>query len=239
VALRAVVTLSIDRVVRPADGQLTGQDRGGNKGVAGRVVTGQRGQRRAHRGDGHGRQRVARADECGGEGARAPGATSVDHGDIVGGAVVSVTRMDTSGTTPSEPISTDPAALGMTAHPEGGWYRETWRHQGTVDTPRGRRALATSILFLLRPGEASAWHRVASDELWLWQGGGPVELTLGGAGLAPVGEPAVRLGAGGQHVVPAGVWQRAAPATARATLVGCIVSPGFDFADFQLAEPQS
>ena len=147
--------------------------------------------------------------------------------------------MDTSDVTPSEPFSADPAVLGLTPHPEGGWYRETWRHPSTVDTPRGRRALATSIVFMLRPGERSAWHRVASDELWLWQGGGPVELTLGGTGPDPIDEPSVRLGAGGQHVVPAGVWQRAAPATGRATMVGCIVSPGFDFDDFQLAASPS
>jgi predicted cupin superfamily sugar epimerase len=153
--------------------------------------------------------------------------------------------------TVSEPLLADPHALGMTAHPEGGWFRETWRHPRTIETDRGQRALATAITFLLRAAEASAWHRVASPELWLWQGGGPLELTLGGLGLQPV-EPTpiqptpihsapadsvtVQLGAGGQFLVPAGCWQRARPATDRATIVGCIVSPGFDFADFDLAE---
>ena len=138
-------------------------------------------------------------------------------------------------TAPSDPISTDPAALGMQPHPEGGWYRETWRHGSTITTPRGERALATSVAFLLLPGEESAWHRVASDELWLWQGGGPVRLTLGGSAEAPAEDESIVLGPGGQSVVPANVWQTARPAEDRATLVACIVSPGFDFADFTLA----
>lgn len=124
----------------------------------------------------------------------------------------------------------------MIAHPEGGWYRETWRHASTVDTPRGPRSLATAVAFLLLPGEESAWHRVASDELWLWQGGGPVELMLGGSGPSPALESSLVLGPGGQGLVPANVWQSARPSDDRATLVACIVSPGFDFADFTLAD---
>ncbi len=140
--------------------------------------------------------------------------------------------------TPSEPLTADPGLLGMARHPEGGWYRETWRHPRLVDTPRGPRSLATSVSFLLLPGERSAWHRVASDELWLWQGGGPIRLVLGGDGERPEpGEPVV-LASGGQQLVPAGVWQAAEPAGGRAVLVGCVVSPGFDFADFSLAEPR-
>ncbi|MDP9118359.1 MAG: cupin domain-containing protein [Actinomycetota bacterium] len=142
---------------------------------------------------------------------------------------------------PSHAFTADPVALGMTAHPEGGWYRETWRHRETVHTPRGERALATAVAFLLRPGECSAWHRVASDELWLWQGGGVVRLTLGDDSDRPTpaadGQP-VDLGPGGQLLVPANVWQTAEPADGRAVLVACIVSPGFDFADFSLADPE-
>ena len=94
------------------------------------------------------------------------------------------------------------------------------------------------MAFLLRPGEESAWHRVASDELWLWQGGGPAELKFGGSGSSP---PALGVVwscsvPGGQGLVPANVWQSARPADDRATLVACIVSPGFDFADFTLAD---
>ena len=137
--------------------------------------------------------------------------------------------------TPSEPFAADPAALGMAAHPEGGWYRETWRHARDIETPNGPRALATSVAFLLLPGERSAWHRVASDELWLWQGGGPLRLTLGGSRPNPVEAESVLLVAGSQFLVPAGTWQSAEPESGRATLVGCIVAPGFDFADFELA----
>lgn len=136
--------------------------------------------------------------------------------------------------TPSDPLLANPETLGMTAHPEGGWYRETWRHDRVIDTERGSRALATAVAFLLRPGERSAWHRVSSAELWLWQGGGPVRLTLGGDGTHPEVTAPVDLGVGGQLLVPASVWQSAEPAGERATLVACIVSPGFDFADFEL-----
>ena len=126
--------------------------------------------------------------------------------------------------------------MGMQQHPEGGWFRETWRHAATVATPRGDRALVTCVAFLLQPGERSAWHRVASDELWLWQGGGPVLLTIGGFEDAPVPDFSVELAVGGQYLVRANEWQSAAPATDEATLVACVVSPGFDFADFTLAQ---
>lgn len=132
-------------------------------------------------------------------------------------------------------MTLDPVELGMERHPEGGWFRETWRHPSTVDTPRGTRSLVTCVAFLLQPGDVSAWHRVASDELWLWQGGGPVLLTVGGSGAASVAGSSVTLGVGGQYLVRADEWQTAAPASDDATLVACVVSPGFDFADFSLA----
>jgi predicted cupin superfamily sugar epimerase len=136
----------------------------------------------------------------------------------------------------SDEFVADPEALGMQRHPEGGWYRETWRHPSTVTTERGVRSLATCVSFLLLPGERSAWHRVRSEELWLWQGGGPVLLTVGGFDSSPVAGFSCELGAGGQYLVRADEWQTAAPALAdEATLVACVVSPGFDFADFSLA----
>lgn len=135
-------------------------------------------------------------------------------------------------------------ALGLSPHPEGGWYRETWRssvglHPEGYD---GERASATAIYFLLGPGEESSWHVVRSAEIWLWHSGSPLLLQLGGDGDEPGEAPAtVTLGpdvAGGhvpQAVVPPGVWQRARPADpAGETLVSCVVSPGFDFADFRL-----
>ena len=139
------------------------------------------------------------------------------------------------GFTASDALLADPVALGMLPHPEGGWYREMWQHEQQVSTPRGRRPLATSVAFLLLPGDRSAWHRVASDELWLWQGGGRLRLSLGGSGDAPAADYSIELTSGGQHCVPAGVWQTAEPASGRAVQVACIVAPGFDFADFELA----
>ncbi|WP_084010513.1 cupin domain-containing protein [Pseudofrankia sp. DC12] len=132
------------------------------------------------------------------------------------------------------------AALGLAAHPEGGWYRRTWASPDEIPAHGGRRPVATSILFLLQPGEASAWHRVASAEIWLWQGGGRLTLTLGGTGADPSPGEQVTLGpdpAGGdalQAVVPAGHWQMARPVAGEAVLAGCVVAPGFDFADFEL-----
>lgn len=133
-------------------------------------------------------------------------------------------------------MSLDPEALSLQPHPEGGWYRETWRHPSSVETARGTRSLATCIAFLLQPGEHSSWHRVASDELWLWQGGGPMLLTVGGFESVPVAGFSCELREGGQYVVRAGEWQCAQPATDEASLVACVVSPGFDFADFSLAD---
>ncbi len=104
-------------------------------------------------------------------------------------------------------------------------------------TERGERPAATLIYFLLPPGEASAWHVVTSDELWLWHGPDALALQLGGREDVPVAGEVVTLGgeeAAGQHaqaLVPAGCWQRTLP-SAGETLVSCLVSPGFSFDDF-------
>ena len=126
--------------------------------------------------------------------------------------------------------------FNLEQHPEGGWYRRTWASPETVAVGDNTRPLATLILFALPTGEASAWHKVTSDELWIWNGLGPVELQLGGDGDAPVdGEITVVGAQTPQSLVPAGVWQRTLPGAADA-LVSCFVSPGFDFADFTLAQ---
>ncbi|MBY0339343.1 MAG: cupin domain-containing protein [Acetobacteraceae bacterium] len=126
-------------------------------------------------------------------------------------------------------------ALGMLPHPEGGHYREIWR-----DAPAdGSRGAGTAIYYLLGPGEHSHWHRVDAAECWHWYGGGPLVLTL-----SPNGHDAEALHLGpdlgaGQRpfaVVPKGHWQSAAP-LGRWCLVGCTVSPAFDFAGFELAPP--
>ncbi|MFB9311721.1 cupin domain-containing protein [Nocardioides plantarum] len=128
--------------------------------------------------------------------------------------------------------------LDLEPHPEGGWYRQTWRSPVEVTLPDGRvRPTATAIHFLLVAGEASAWHRVRSDEVWLAHTGA-VRLQHGGTGGRPVAGRVDVVGTGplevAQAVVPAGEWQRTLPGTADA-LVSCVVSPGFDFADFELA----
>jgi predicted cupin superfamily sugar epimerase len=134
------------------------------------------------------------------------------------------------------------AALDLSPHPEGGWYRQTWASPEEVTLPDGRvRPTATLIHFLLPAGESSAWHRAASDEVWLAHTGAVV-LELGGSAREPAPTGSVVVGTdvvGGQvaqAVVPAGVWQRTRPGPQDA-LVSCLVSPGFDFADFELADP--
>lgn len=128
-------------------------------------------------------------------------------------------------------------ALGLTPHPEGGYYRETFRAALALAAPQGTRAAATAIYFLLPAGSFSALHRVRSDETWHHYDGDPVELyTIRDDGAAQV----VRLGndlARGdrpQVVVPAGMWQAAVPVGDRFALCGCTVAPGFDFADFEM-----
>ncbi len=130
----------------------------------------------------------------------------------------------------------NPQSLDLQPHPEGGWYRETWRSPETVDTSAGSRSAGTSILYLLEPGQASAWHRVRSAELWLWQGGGSLLLSLGGTSAQPALDRTVELGPEGvlQHLVQPGEWQAATPTGDQSAVCGCVVVPGFDFADFEL-----
>jgi predicted cupin superfamily sugar epimerase len=133
-------------------------------------------------------------------------------------------------------------ALGLAPHPEGGWFRETWRAAPTLvpEGYDGPRHAATAIHFALHPGEESRWHVVRSDELWLWHAGGPLTLRFGGAGDSPAQAETVLLGmdlGAGQRpqlLIPGGVWQAAAPASDQPVLVSCVVSPGFDFADFRM-----
>jgi predicted cupin superfamily sugar epimerase len=135
-------------------------------------------------------------------------------------------------------------ALSLRPHPEGGWFRETWRSEQSFapEGYAGSRPVATAIYYLLHPGEESRWHLVRSAELWLWHSGGPLHLRLGGNADAPDEIGSVRLTLGGdigggeqpQVVVPGGVWQCATPAAEQPVLVTCVVAPGFDYADFRL-----
>jgi uncharacterized protein len=125
------------------------------------------------------------------------------------------------------------AQLKLEPHPEGGWFRETFRDE---PGPEGRPH-STAILFLLKAGEVSHWHRVDAVELWHWYAGAPLLLQVADSGGA---RQESKLGPdilGGQHpqgLVPAGAWQSARSLGAW-TLLGCTVAPGFDFAGFELA----
>jgi hypothetical protein len=123
------------------------------------------------------------------------------------------------------------AALDLRPHPEGGHYRETWR-----DVPAGGgRGVGTAILFLLRHGEVSRWHRVDAAELWIWQAGAPLTLRLSPGDDAMLGS---NLAAGEvlHHVVPVGVWQ-SARSNGPWSLCCCAVAPAFQFEGFELAPP--
>jgi predicted cupin superfamily sugar epimerase len=136
-------------------------------------------------------------------------------------------------------------ALELEPHPEGGWYREIYVSPVGMPHPVSgeTRASATLIYFLLQPGEQSRWHAVASDEIWLWQGGGPLLLQTTPPGAAPGATtdhllgPDLKQGESRHVLVPAGHWQRAEPATDQEVLVSCLVTPGFDFADFTILDP--
>lgn len=135
-------------------------------------------------------------------------------------------------------------ALELLPHPEGGWYRETWRSSETIPHEAlppgfgGARSAGTCIYFLLRGGFPSRLHRIASDEIWHWYQGAPLSVhVLGDDGncqellLGP--DPSA--GQSFQAIVAAGAWF-GAESRGDWTLCGCTVSPGFDFADFELGD---
>lgn len=141
------------------------------------------------------------------------------------------------------------ARYGMQPHPEGGYYKETYRAAETIPQQAlpgrfaGDRAFATAIYFLLQQGNFSAFHRIKSDECWHFYAGdtllvyvidnnGELVITRLGSNI-PGGETF-------QYVVPAGCWFASVPAEDSSyCFVGCTVSPGFDFADFELAEREA
>ena len=137
-------------------------------------------------------------------------------------------------------------ALSLEPHPEGGWFRETYRspervpRSGLPERFGGDRSLATHILYLLAAGERSGFHRLRADEGWCHHAGGPLHLHLLASREGSTGSsPATRLTLSQdspQLVVPHGTWFAAEPAEgAEFVLAGCSVSPGFEYADFELA----
>ncbi|MGF1501289.1 MAG: cupin domain-containing protein [Paracoccaceae bacterium] len=125
--------------------------------------------------------------------------------------------------------------LDLARHPEGGWYRETWR----ADAPAGTRPAGTAIYYLLEAGDFSHWHRVDAAEIWHWYAGAPLVLSLSPDGHDAEAHhlgPEIAAGQRPQRIVPAGWWQTATSLGAF-TLVGCTVSPGFSFDGFEMAPP--
>jgi predicted cupin superfamily sugar epimerase len=123
--------------------------------------------------------------------------------------------------------------LGLVPHPEGGHYAETWRH-----VPEGGgRGAGTAIHYLLKAGERSHWHRVDAAEIWHYYAGDPLRLLLsedGQSGRAVILGSDLESGQRPQVIVEPGCWQAAEPMGAW-TLVGCTVSPAFEFAGFEMA----
>lgn len=136
--------------------------------------------------------------------------------------------------------------LNLIRHPEGGWYRETYRCTETVPKEAlperfgGERSFCTAIYFLLGKNDISALHRITSDEMWHFYSGTTLTVHM----LTPGGEhKTIRLGSGCtadetyQAVVPAGCWFGAElSGEGEYALVGCTVAPGFDFADFEMGD---
>jgi len=130
--------------------------------------------------------------------------------------------------TPAEAVI---GALDLRPHPEGGHYRETWRDVADG----GARGAGTAILFLLRQGERSHWHRVDAAELWIWQAGAPLLLRTGADGRQVLG-PSLSAGESLQRLVPRHCWQ-SAHSLGPWTLCSCLVAPAFMFEGFELAPP--
>jgi predicted cupin superfamily sugar epimerase len=130
------------------------------------------------------------------------------------------------------------ALLKLEPHPvEGGWYRRTYTSTATVELERGMRAQGTAIYYLLEEGTFSEMHRVASDEIFHFYLGDPVEMLLlypsGHSVLLTLGRD-LEAGQRPQILVPAGVWQgERLMEGGKLALFGCTVTPGFDFADYQ------
>ena len=123
--------------------------------------------------------------------------------------------------------------LKLEPHPEGGWYRQTW------EAKTSKRSTGTCIYFLLKEGESSAWHRVDAGEIWHFYLGDPLILKRADSVKGPAYDAILgsdfTAGEQPQLVVEANQWQ-AARTTGKYTLVGCTVSPGFEFSGFELAD---
>jgi hypothetical protein len=125
--------------------------------------------------------------------------------------------------------------LSLAPHPEGGYFRETWREC----PPNGGRGAGSAIYYLLTAGVVARWHQVDVTEIWHWYAGAPLRLDIAPANAdryAVALGPDLSAGARPQHIVPAHAWQ-SARSEGEWTLAGCTVSPAFEFSAFELAAP--
>lgn len=133
--------------------------------------------------------------------------------------------------------------LEMLPHPEGGFYKETYRSSESVDTEMGERSLSTGIYFLLPKGHVSHFHRIKSDEMWHFYSGDPltiVEIDEQGKLITTTLGPNLDKGEIPQYVVKANRWFGSFPSDkSEFCFVGCTVSFGFDFTDFELANKEN
>jgi len=125
--------------------------------------------------------------------------------------------------------------LSLLPHPEGGYYKETYRSDGTLNNVQGKRNYCTAIYFLLETGNFSAFHKIKSDELWHFYAGDVLEIieitTKGELKITELSPNNF------QYCVPANHWFGSrVKMGGQFSLVGCTVAPGFDFADFEMAE---
>jgi len=137
--------------------------------------------------------------------------------------------------------------LGLEEHPEGGYFKETYRSESSFSNSTddsefpGGRSYSTSIYYLLKSGQTSAFHRIKSDELWHFHIGSPLTIHI----IHPDSlyealylGPDIHTGQQFQHAVPAGSWFGVSVNKPDSfTLAGCTVSPGFDFRDFEMGDP--
>ncbi len=133
--------------------------------------------------------------------------------------------------------------LELQQHPEGGWYKETYRSDLKLPAEsiamQGPRAAATVIYFLLQGHEKSHFHRIQSDEHWFFHGGSTLNIHILNNNASKENYRCLPLGPTHlQQWVPAKQWFAAelqAPTPEAFALMSCVVAPGFDFADFALA----
>lgn len=130
----------------------------------------------------------------------------------------------------------------MQTHPEGGFYREIYRSPEIIETQQGKRNLSTAIYFLLTSENISRFHRIQSDEIWFWHEGSPLSVhTLSEEGhqimsLGPANEESCQP----QRLVQAKtIFGSSVDSLGSYALVSCVVSPGFDFEDFELFSTES